>query len=173
MLEKGIRRIARDVVRDELANLRTDRHDGPVTAVQVGLVHAWRSAAGFSPDELPIVLGERWGRFRYTGRLRHLAGPEWLRPSAAAYARQRAPLPSAYVVPGGSGACVRLSMPRRAPASPRVTPRDPTGSALGRRARRIAARPHQLIRQLLPSHSAHVGTQCPPAARARAFDEPS
>ena len=99
--------------------------------------------------------------------------PEWLRPSAAAYARQRAPLPAAYVVPGGSGACVRFSMPRRLPASPLVTPRDPTGSALGRRARRIAARPHQLIRRLLPSHSAHVDTHCLPAARARAFGEPS
>jgi hypothetical protein len=110
---------------------------------------------------------------RHTVGVRHLAAPEWLRPSATAYARQRAPLPTAYVGPAGSGACGRFSMPRRVPAPPLVTPRDPTGSALGRRARRIAARPHQLIRRLLPSHSAHVDTRCLPVVRARAFDEPS
>jgi hypothetical protein len=61
MLEDEIRRIAREVVREELAKLQTDRPDAPLTAGQVRLVHARRTAAGVSPDELRVVLGERWG----------------------------------------------------------------------------------------------------------------
>jgi len=59
MLEDEIRRIAREVVRDELAKLQSDRPDAPLTAGQVRLVHARRSAAGVSPDELRVLLGER------------------------------------------------------------------------------------------------------------------
>jgi hypothetical protein len=60
MLEDEVRRIAREFVREELARLQSDRPDAPLTAGQVRLVHARRSAAGVSPDELRVLLGERW-----------------------------------------------------------------------------------------------------------------
>ena len=61
MLEDEVRRIPREVVREKLAKLQSDRPDAPLTAGQVRLVHARRSAAGVSPDELRVLLGERWG----------------------------------------------------------------------------------------------------------------
>jgi hypothetical protein len=61
MLEDEIRRIAREVAREELTKLRSDRPDAPLTGGQVRLVHACRATAGVSVDELRAVLGERWG----------------------------------------------------------------------------------------------------------------
>ena len=61
MLEDEIRRIAREVVREELGRLRSDRPDDPLTGGQVRLVHARRSAGGVTPDELRAELGARWG----------------------------------------------------------------------------------------------------------------
>lgn len=61
MFEDEIRRIAREVVREELGRLRSERADDPLTAGQVRLVHARRATSGVSADELRAELGERRG----------------------------------------------------------------------------------------------------------------
>jgi hypothetical protein len=61
MLEDRIREIAREEIAAEFARRQSDRPDDPVTGAQVRLVHARRSAAGVTQDELKALLGERFG----------------------------------------------------------------------------------------------------------------
>jgi hypothetical protein len=60
VLEDRIREIAREVFAEEMAKRVADRPDDPVTGAQVRLVHARRSAAGVSQDELKATLGDRF-----------------------------------------------------------------------------------------------------------------
>jgi hypothetical protein len=60
VFEERIREIAREVFAEEWAKTRGDRPDDPLTGAQVRLVHARRSAAGVSPDELKALLADRY-----------------------------------------------------------------------------------------------------------------
>lgn len=86
MLEDRIREICREEIAAAFAARQSDRPDDPVTGAQVRLVHARRSAAGVSSDELKSVLGERWGCDSLTelSQLRLDEVLEWLRERGAA-----------------------------------------------------------------------------------------
>jgi hypothetical protein len=60
-LEQRIREIAREEVIAELDRRRSDRPEDPVNGGQIRLVHAKRSAAGITKDELKAHLGEAYG----------------------------------------------------------------------------------------------------------------
>jgi hypothetical protein len=87
-LEDRIREICREEIAAAFERRVSDRPDDPVTGAQVRLVHARRSAAGVSADELKAVLGERFGCDSLTelSQLRLDEVLDWLRERGAARA---------------------------------------------------------------------------------------